>query len=513
MMRTKSIWLGGFLCIASMVLSNEVMAQKSQQTLRIPIDIGVSAVDYYYDASPTENTWGPSFYDSLIDFDAVAGKFVPRLAQSWRHIDSKTIEFELRRDVKFHDGEAMNADDVAYILNWLVDPKVNLRLKDNWTHIKQVEKTGSHTVRVHLTQPTPYDLMRFAFRTYIYAEHLHSQLEKKETYGQTAVGTGPLQALKIDKNSGIVAERSRNYAHAGYTKPEAKAARIVAHPIPDMGTRVAQLVANGVDVVQSIDYDQAKLLANDPKFKMTVQQGLNYHYLAIPQASRKSIAPLGDLRVRNAIAKAINRESLSTIVYGNAPLPLKFEAVCWKVQLGCDYSKTSPDFDPAGAKKLLTEAGYGAGFDLEMVTYAIGSFKQSAEAAANMLHQVGIGTTVRPVPLTVARNLERDGKMPIAYLGFGGGGIYDSSGTMIRFFVREEFGDAELSALASETLGTVDPERRKEITSKVINMAIERGYVFPMIADPEIIAHSADVVIDPPVLRPNGPIATDYGWK
>ena len=507
---------GRFLCVLSsavvLCFAAPTMAQKSKNTLRMPINLGTSAIDYYNDPSATENTWGPSFYDTLIDFDAEAGKFVPRLAKAWRHIDDKTIEFELRDDVHFHDGQKFNADDVVHIVNWLVDPKVVLRLKANWDHIKSAEKVDQFKLRIHLNQPMPFDLMRFAYGTYIYAEHVHSALERKETYGQAAVGTGPLRAVKIDKNTGIIAEPSKNYVHAGHTKPAAKIGRIVAEPIPDEGTRVAQLIANGADLIDGIDVLQAKTIAADPQFKLTIAQGLSFHYLAIPAQGRKNIPALADLRVRQAIGKALNISALEEIVYGGAKLPLKFEAVCWKVQIGCDYSKTTPAYDPEGARKLLAEAGFAGGFNVEMTTFA-GITKQPAEAAANMLHQVGIRASVRPVPIPVARNLERDGKLQLTYYGWGGGGLYDSSGAMVRFFVREEFGDQKLSDMANATLSIADPKERMAMTAKVIDYAVENGYVFPTTSNPEVFVSRAELNVSSPVLRPNGPLASDFSWK
>ena len=130
-----------------------------------------------------------------------------------------------------------------------------------------------------------------------------------------------------------------------------------------------------------------------------------------------------------------------------------------------------------------------------------------------MLRHVGIRSTVRGVPIPVARNLERDGKLQIMYFGWGGGGIYDSSGAMVRFFVRDDFGDATLSRMATETLSIADPEERRAMTAKVIDYSIENGYVFPMISNPDLYLHRAEVTFEAPVLRPNGPLASDFAWR
>ncbi len=91
--------------------------------------------------------------------------------------------------------------------------------------------------------------------------------------------------------------------------------------------------------------------------------------------------------------------------------------------------------------------------------------------------------------------------------------MYDSSGAMVRFFVREEFGDLKLSDMATATLSITDPKGRMAMTAKVIDYAVENGYVFPTTSNPDVVVSRAELNVSSPVLRPNGPLASDFSWK
>jgi peptide/nickel transport system substrate-binding protein len=499
-----------FTILAS--LGTAVFAQKSKDTIRVPFNSPLSTIDFFYDPGQLQNMWADAFYDGLVNFDPDTGKFAPNLAQSWSRVNETTLEFDLREDVTWHDGERFDADDVVHIINWLVDPKVVLRLKENWAFFEGAEKLGPYRVRIRTNQATPFDLMRLAYGTHIYPEHVHAPLDNKEKFGQSPIGTGPLKALLVDKNRGIEAARSERYNRSSKTKPAATIGRVVAPFIPDLGAQIAHMQSDGVDVLWNIDAEQAELLGNDGRFEVTLDQGLNYMFLGIPGQGRRNVPALADARVRRAIAMAIDRETLQRLAAGGAKPERAFEAICWKVQLGCGYTKTTPAFDPAAAKRLLAEAGYPNGFDVEVVSFT-GAQAQLGQAAVGMLRAVGIRASLRAVPIIVARNLERDGKLQVMLYGWGGGGMFDASGAMVRHFLRPEYDDPVLTELAQKTMGIMDDTERRSATAKAIDYSIDQAHLFPMISNPRTIVHRKEVKVAMPVMRPNGPFASDFAWK
>src|SRR5688572_7985501 len=143
-------------------------AQKAKDTLRFPLLEVESTLDGYLTSGWFHQVWSRSVYDSLIGFDPKSGKFVPELATSWSQPTPTTYEFELRTDIKWHDGQALTADDVIYTIGWLTDPKTQFRYKADWAWIQSVEKLGANKIKVTSKLPVPGGLMTLAGSTNIY---------------------------------------------------------------------------------------------------------------------------------------------------------------------------------------------------------------------------------------------------------------------------------------------------------------------------------------------------------
>ena len=145
----------GFLMAAMPLGGIPAHAQKSADTLRIAWRDAVTTLDPYYNQQRTGLILAHHLWDGLVHRDPETFSIKPLLAASWRNIDETTIEFELRRNVVFHDGSPFTADDVVYTLNLVSDPnsKVSTPANHNW--IEKAEKTGDLSVRVKLKRPNP----------------------------------------------------------------------------------------------------------------------------------------------------------------------------------------------------------------------------------------------------------------------------------------------------------------------------------------------------------------------
>ena len=139
------------------------MAQKSADTLRVVFRDTVTNVDPYFNQLRTGVVISHQAWDGLVYRDPDTFEAKPLLATSWKLIDDKTIEFELRRGVKFHNGDAFGADDVVYTLNTVsaADSKVSVPSNVNW--IERAEKIDDYKVRVHLKRPQPAAFEYFSF--------------------------------------------------------------------------------------------------------------------------------------------------------------------------------------------------------------------------------------------------------------------------------------------------------------------------------------------------------------
>lgn len=487
------------------------VAQKSQDTLRLAATQPIQTLSYYLDPTPDTVFESDAVYDGLVSYDLKQGKVEPLLARSWKRIDPVTLAFELRDDITWQDGAPFGAADAVYTLRWLTDPKTMLRFKQNWSWIDKVEQLGPYRLQVTAKQPTPYDLVRFAYVTAILPETQPGTPQEK---GRHPIGTGPYRAVQVDDFKGIVLERNDGFHHGNPAKPGSNIGRIVIQPIPEQGTRIAQFLAGNLDMIQA-SFEQAKALAEDPRFAMTVVQGSSFMYVAYDARGRSGAKPVTDERVRRALAMAIDKPALVRLLAGEAQLSSP-GAMCWRTQAGCDYAAPLPPYNPAAAKRLLAEAGYPDGFDIEVTTF-IGTASEIAEAVAGQWRKIGVRAKIDRMPVLSYRKKQQDGRIQIMVAAWPAGNIPDVSGTVDAFFAAgpaDYSGDAALHELAKESNSAMDPVERKAIGRKMFDRATEKVYFIPIAPYPTVLVRTKEVTVDPSGrFTPLGYDVSDIGWK
>jgi len=487
-------------------------AQKSKDTLRFPVFDMEAGIDMYTLTGSFANVWGPSVFNYLIDFESQTGKFIPHLAKSWSQPNPTTYEFELRDDIKWHDGQALDADDVVYTLNYLIDPKVNLRHKVRWNWIESVEKLGSHKVRFKASQQVPFGLMWMASYTPIYPQHAHGSDGNKLPFAGRPIGTGPLRIVKMDRNDGIVAEKFAGYVPSS-VNPSSGVGRVVAEPVNDMGSLTAMLLTGQADLAVNLPSDQSDALRASGRFEVSLQPpGVGYSFLGFPSKGASNVKALADVRVRTAIIKAIDRRAVMTVKLGelahgqNPP-----DALCSKTQLGCGYTKLPPEYDPVGAKKLLAEAGYADGFDVVINCFPANSV--DATAIAGMLRAVGIRATVRQNTTAQRVQLLSQGKIEIGYFGWDGGSVFDVSGPIGRHVQAGEYEDAVLSKLALPVHAALDDAQRRKMAAPVFDYITENAYAFAIIPGTSSYTHTKEVKLNTSIPRAIQVHPHEFTWK
>jgi len=497
--------------------TGDASAQKSKDTLRLPLKFPIDYIAYAYSGGVVETQFSTmAVYDTLINFDEQAAKFVPSLAKSWKQIDDVTTQFELRDDVKWHDGEAFDADDVVDSLMWMINPDAKLTNAGNWEWIERVEKTGPHTVRLISKRPTPHAFGRLTAGTDIWPVHIVSKLENRKDFGREPVGTGPYRATQVDSNKGIILEKFADYKMASNAKPAGKIGRIHLLPIPDPGTQVAQLLADGVDAIKEPEVTQVPDLLKDPRFTSFVDQRIAYVYMAIDAKGAAGNKALTDLRVRKAMFLAVDREMTTKMSVGDAEIPL-VKAMCWKPQqAGCDYTVELPKHNIAEAKKLLAEAGYPNGFEIEISCYTGTRYTRIATVVAEQFRQIGLKPKINCVPGGTYLKLKRENKIQLVLAGFPAGSMADAGGVLNLFAdpQRLDFhGDKEIFGWAREFAAEMDPEKRMGIGRKIFNAYTERAYVMPVAPIPTQFVMRKEVRIDGGTLQTPGVMAGNFSWK
>jgi peptide/nickel transport system substrate-binding protein len=507
----KSAVLG---MLAAYILAGPAVAQTAAKTLRLALQDPIRTIDEYSDSKPENSLLSSVLYSSLLWFDARAQTVRPGLAKSWARINPTTIEFELRDDVTWHDGEKVDADDVVALIAWISDDNSKYGRKNSFTFMKSAEKLSATKVRITMKEPTAVDLITFAQITPIYPEHVFAPLADKADFGRNPVGTGPYRATSVDRNKGIFAEKFKDYRLYGFDHPETNIEKFTALPINDAQTQVAQFLTGAIDVVRDLPPDQVRDLIKDKKYALTVSDGLTMAFLQLDASGRSGKKELQDTRVRRALHMAIDRKTIASELIWGGGKARPLDAFCVKPMAGCEHATKAPDYDPAAARKLLAEAGYANGFELTI--YSTGERNgRNAQAVAGYLTAVGVKTSVRVINFPTLSDLQRDGKLE-AYVATYPPSIADVDQTMNRFFAkgRRDFtGDPMLNDATETGASEVDVTKRNAIYRAAFDKINTEAYALPLSNFPILFTHTADLAIRDDSLGAWGAEIFDFSWK
>ncbi len=465
-------WLG-LLCLLA---APAVQAQKADNTLRIAWRDAIPDVDPYYNQLRTGLVLAHQAWDTLVYRDPDTFQLKPLLALSWRQVDATTIEFELRQGVKFHDGSPFTADDVVYTVNSVIaDPQV--AVPSNYAYLAGADKIDDFHVRVRLRQVFPAALEYMAMTLPIWPKAYRERVGA-DGYGRAPVGTGPFKITAVNGTSEIDLARNDDYFDGPKGHPAL--ARIVIHEVADGSDELAQLLSGQADWIWQFDPGKLETITRMPTLQALQAESMRIGYLQFDAAGRSGAGnPLTDVRVRQAIAHAIDRQTITRQMVGGGSRVL--DAACFPTQFGCDQTVVPHyDYDPAAAKKLLADVGYPDGFDTEIVSDVL---PQISSAVQNYLKVIGINARVSQIPAGEAIRRTRAGTAPTAIGSWGSFSVNDVSAILPVFFgggSSDYSRDPKLEALVAAGGSTVDPdERRKDYTDALRHIA-EQMYWLPL---------------------------------
>jgi peptide/nickel transport system substrate-binding protein len=396
----------------------------------------------------------------------------PSLAQSWTvSKDGLTYEFVLRKNVRFHNGEPVTADDVKFSFE-RYRGAANKTLKE---HVAAVEAPDPGHVRFRLKHAWP-DFMTF----YSSATGAGWIVPKKyvekvgdEGFKKAPVGAGPYRFVSFTPGVELVLEAFDQY----WRKPPA-VKRLVFKVIPDESTRLAALGRGEVDIAYSIRGALAQELQRTPglSLKPAVIQAPFWLYFADQWDSK---SPWHDRRVRLAVNYAINREAI------NQAETLGFSKVTWSIipsTFEFFWQPPAYPFDAAKAKQLLTEAGYPKGFDGGDY-YCDASYSSVAEAVVNYLQRAGI--RVHLVPLERAAFFKSYAEKKLKNVIQGASGAFGNAATRVEAFVASggiySYGSyPDIDGLFQEQAGELDRGRREATLQKIQQLVHDKAMYAPI---------------------------------
>jgi peptide/nickel transport system substrate-binding protein len=410
------------LAVAVLLLTG-LAAQGAE--LRIGLAADVTSLDPHHINIGSNNSVLWHLYDALTHVNADA-RLIPGLALSWHAVDATTWEFKLRPGVKFHDGSSFTAEDVIASINRARAMEKSGGQFAGFTRaITGMQAVGPLTIRFKTAASyalLPSDLNSI----FIIGKKDQAATSEDFNAGRIDGGTGPFKLAGFRRGDRI--DLARNDAYWG---GPAAWDRVSLRILPGDGTRIAALLAGDVDMIENIPTSDAARLKADPRFHLAQKVSWRTLFFHLdqwrdqaPGVSAKDGKPLPgnpfkDLRVRQAISKAINRGALVDRVMEGMAVPAS-NLVAPPVFGYAAALKPEP-VDIDGAKKLLAAAGYPDGFAMTVAApnnrYV--NDEQVAQAVAQMLTRAGIAAKVDAMPVNVYLGRARKGDFSFAMLGWG----------------------------------------------------------------------------------------------
>lgn len=415
-------------------------------------------------------------WDGLLYRDPATGDYVGNLATDWTWIDDTTLELTLRTGVTFHNGEPFNADDVVATLNWVADPENGANPQRNVSWIDSAEKVDDMTVRITLDAPFPAALEFLAGPVIMYPDEYFAEVGV-EGMSRAPIGTGPYKLTENVPGEKLVLERYAGY-HADSPKGVPSIETITWRTIPDANTQLAEMISGGVDWIWQVPADQAGRLDAMGRHTVANEATMRIGYLFFDAGERFGDTPFDDVRVRQAVSHAINRDSMVDNLLKGASTVV--HSACFPSQFGCDTDVVQYDYDPERAKALLAEAGYPDGFEVPFAAYRNRDY---AEAMMSDLAAVGITPRLDYKKYAATRDAIQAGEVPFAFMTWGSYSINDVSAITSNFFKggADDYARDPEVITALEVGDTVtDPEARKAAYSQALNRIAEQAYWLPL---------------------------------
>ena len=478
---------------------NSALAGKANDTLVWSTDRETTVADPYFNNTRELVIIGNNVWDGLLFRNLKSGEYEPLLAKSYKWIDNTTLEFELREDVKFHDGSTFDADDVVYTVNFVADPDNGVLTQANVNWMASAEKLDQHKVRIKLKEPFPAALAYLAQAVFMMPDgHYDSapaDAQGKKDYGAVKpVGTGPYKIDEINAGESIVMSRNENYIKDG-PKGTPAIGNLTFRTIKEMNTQVAELLTGGIDWIWDVPKDQAEQLEGMGPVTVKNAKTMRISYLAFDVDGDSGVKYFTDKKVRAAVAHAINRPSIVKNMVG--PAAEVIHAACHPDQFGCTQDVPKWDYDPEKAKALLKEAGHPNGFEFDIYAYRQREF---TEAVIGDLAAIGLKANLKFMQYRALRELVWKGETPINHMTWGSNSIPDVSASTGHFFSGGRDDPAKdpkvVEALEQGNTST-DPEERKAAYQKALSIISGELYWLPMFTYAKYYAFSQDLEFQP----------------
>ncbi len=344
----------------------------------------------------------PALFDPLVNVDA-KGKIVPNLASKWvESPDRKQITFELRKDVTFHDGSKLTADDVIFSIQQRMKAPIG---QGSGRFISKITKVDNYTLRID--RPTNFSKIyeQLSFMSVISKKAF---LADPKGFDKNPIGSGAFKYLSVSPGQGYTLT-----ANTKYFKGAPKLKTITVKVIASASTAVLALQTGEVDLIPVVFPTDIKTLSKDTK--VAIKRTSTYMQYQFQMMKGGAI---DNLKVRKAIYNAINTKNALMVGYENFGTPAT--DLYSRYVMGKFYNVTPlPKKSIDTAKALLKEAGYNSS-DVITITVIDPTSLKVAQSCQNDLLSIGLNVKIEQLDMGAFYGKYMSGSLQIMLIPMGG---------------------------------------------------------------------------------------------
>ncbi|MFM9973615.1 MAG: ABC transporter substrate-binding protein [Beijerinckiaceae bacterium] len=472
---------------AALMLTAGAISAQAQTNLRIGLAEDPDALDPTTARTYVGRIVFSSICDKLFDIDEKLN-VVPQLALSHETAaDGKAVTIKLRPGVKFHDGEALDAEAAKYSLDRHMTMQGSFR-RPELSVVDKVVVVDPLTIRLDLKAPFAPLIAQLTDRSGMMVSPKAAK-EAGDKFGLKPVCAGPYKFVERVQQDRIVVEKFADY----WDKANVNIDRITYLPVVDSTVRLANLKSGQLDLIERALATDIKEIRANNRLKLATSPELGYQGMTINVGKGEASKVFADKRIRQALAAAIDRKAINDVVFNGENTP----GNQW-VSPSHPYYQAKfpvPARDVAKARKLIADAGVKTPIPLDFMVPNNPETRQVAEVIQAMAAEAGFEMKIRVTEFATSLVEAENGRYQAFMLAWSG--RTDPDGNIFSFAKTGQpnnyggYSDAEVDAWLDEarTKGTV--AERKAVYEKATGKMNDEGGIIYLYHRLVIIAHSS----------------------
>ncbi len=463
---------------------------------------------------PKDNTLDPAYkwtgwyvrkagiYETLFKYNDEM-ELTPELATGYTHVSDTVWDIHLREGVTFHDGNPLDAEAVVYSIERVRDES-NSRSSE-YDHIASIDAADVYTVRVTTNDPCASTIASLT-------DPLVSIVSPDATdLASDPVGTGPFMYDNNVWGASLSVVRNPDYWGGGV-----KLESVTLTYVSEGATRAAMLESGDVNIARGLPYPQVSTIEDNPDLDVVSKETLRAYFMFVNTAPGPGRAPLDDVRVRQAINYAIDRDEVVDVALEGVG-GVSAKGVFPSIFPWVNNDLAGYPHDQATALSLLADAGItdsdsdgvlelssGEDFTINIMTYTSRAAMQpSVEVIESQLEAIGIDVTIELLGSSAIKTAMTDGDYDMAFYSYGVAPSGDPNHYLTAHFdstagYKEngwtQYSNTTVDSLLADARMEMDPDDRKDYYDQAQAIIVEESPEMFIFHEKELVGHHIDVI-------------------